>query len=151
MMIWHHRLGTDDVQVGNPSHRRVTPQNPRRCRAAKKLAALYHFCLRLSEFCARFQVAGLDPSTIPQAASSNKSTTPPENCALTRLYAGSIYLPDESMLMVTQTLLHIFPRLDYIGCFGLEWLKVSMRSRFADDSPTVRETRKWQRVFTSNQ
>ena len=79
---------------------------------AKDLAALAHYCLRLSNLCVHFQVAGLDPPTIPQPASGGESTTPQENRALTKLYAGSIYLPDGSILMVTKTLILIFPRLD---------------------------------------
>ena len=91
---------------------------------AKGLAALAHYCPRLSELCIHFQVAGLDPSTIPQAASSGESTMPREDCALTCLHAGFVLLPEESILTVTQALLHIFPRLYEIRSFGGGWDKV---------------------------
>ena len=76
---------------------------------AKGFVALAHYRLRLSDLRVHFQVAGLDLSTIPQAASGGESTTPREDCALTRPSAGRIYLSDESTLMVTQTLLRSFP------------------------------------------
>ena len=53
---------------------------------AKGLAALAHYCPRLSELRIHFQVAGLDLSAIPQAASSGESTMPREDCALRCLH-----------------------------------------------------------------
>ena len=43
---------------------------------AKGLAALACYCPRLSSLCAHFQVAGLDPSEIPQVTSGGEPTIP---------------------------------------------------------------------------
>ena len=53
---------------------------------AKGLAALAHYCPRLSELRIHFQVTGLDLLAIPQAASSGESTMPREDCALRCLH-----------------------------------------------------------------
>ena len=91
----------------------------------KGLAALASYCLRLSGLRVHFQVAGLDPSEIPQVISGGEPTIPREDCALTCLEVGDIYMPDESTLMVTLTLLRIFPRLDDIKYTDQRWKKVA--------------------------
>ena len=104
----------------------------------KGLAALAYYCPRLSSLCVHFQVAGLDPLEIPQVTSSGESTIPREDCALTCLRVGNIYVPEESTLVVALTLLRIFPRLDDIKYIDQRWEKVahaiSVSKKFADHS-----------------
>jgi len=90
----------------------------------KGLAALAYYCPRLSDLCVHFQVAGLDPSEIPQVTPGDEPTSPREDCVLTCLRVGDIYVPEESTLMVTLTLLRIFPRLDNIMYTDQRWEKV---------------------------
>ena len=90
----------------------------------KGLAALAHHCLHLSSLCVHFQVASLDPPVIPGVAPGGGLTVPWEDCALTDLCVGDIPLPEESVAMVALTLLHIFPRIEYIRGSDYEWGKV---------------------------
>ena len=92
---------------------------------AKGLTALAYHCPRLSSLCVHFQVAGLDPSEIPQATSCGEPTILREDCALTCLQVGNIYVPEKSTLMVALTLLRIFPRLDDIMYIDQGWEKVA--------------------------
>ena len=91
---------------------------------AKGLATLAYYCPRLSDLCVHFQVAGLDPSEIPQVTSDDEPTIPLEECALTCLQAGSICIPEESASTVALALLRIFPRLNNILYMDQRWKKV---------------------------
>ena len=106
------------LQLGKPCQ---TPAGV----TAKGLAALAHYCPHLSTLCIHFQVASLDLPAIPGDAYDGGPTVPLEDCALTDLYVGEIPLPEESVLTVTLTLLHIFPRILYIGHIGEGWRKVA--------------------------
>ena len=91
----------------------------------KGLAALAYYCPRLSNLCVHFQIAGLDPSGIPQVTSGGEPTIPREDCAL-YLDVGDIYVPRRSTYIVALTLLHIFPRLRLdIRCIGRRWEEVA--------------------------
>ena len=91
---------------------------------AKGLAALAHYCLRLSELRIHFQVASLNPPEIPAVISNCESTTPWVDCALTTLEVGDIRVPKKASLMVTLTLVRIFPRLSVIYWRDEGWEKV---------------------------
>ena len=95
----------------------------------KGLAVLAYYCPHLSNLCVRFQVAGIDPSEIPQATPSDEPTSLREDCALTFLRVGDIYVPEESTLMVALTLLRIFPRLNNIIYNNPRWEKVAYAIR----------------------
>ena len=71
-----------------------------------------------------FQAAVLNPSEIPQAASGGEPAVPREGCALTCLRARDMHVREESTLMVAQTLLCIFPRLDNIVYADRRWKEV---------------------------
>ena len=90
----------------------------------KGLAALAYYCLDLSTLRIHFRVASLNPPAIPIVTSRGEPTIPREDCALTDLYVGKIPMPEESVLMVTLTLLRIFPRIDYIVYSDQRWGKV---------------------------
>ena len=106
------------LQLGNPCQ---TPAGV----TAKGLAGLARYCPHLSTLYIHFQVASLDLPAIPGDAYGSEPTIPRDDCALTYLYVGRIPLPEESVLMVTLTLLHIFPRILYIGYIGEGWRKVA--------------------------
>ena len=94
---------------------------------AKGLAALAHHCRRLSRLRIHFQVVNPDPPKTPVVISGGGSTIPREDqCALTVLEVGEIYIPEESMLVVGLTLLRIFPRLETIssGYGGRRWQEI---------------------------
>ena len=110
--------GLGNLQLGNPCQ---TPTGI----TAKGLAALAHYCPHLSTLCIHFQVASLDLPAIPGDAYSGEPTTPREDCALTCLNVGRMPLPEESVLVVALTLLHIFPRIIYLGYSGEGWRKVA--------------------------
>jgi hypothetical protein len=90
----------------------------------KGLATLAHYCLHLSTLRIHFQVASLDPPTIPWVISGGEPTIPREGCALRCLEVGEIPVPEESTLMVALTLLRIFPRIDHIQYSDEGWGKV---------------------------
>ena len=90
----------------------------------KGLTALAHHCLRLSQLCIHFQITSLDLPVIPQVAPAVESTTPQEYCALMDLEVGNIPISEESASMVALALLRIFPRLHFIRCDRLRWMKV---------------------------
>lgn len=102
---------------------------------AKGLAALAFYCLHLSMLRIHFRVASLNPIGVTFCG---RSTIPREDCALTDLDVGDIHLPEESVLMVTLTLLRIFPHLDFIDYRNVGWRKVahaiSLSKRLADRS-----------------
>jgi hypothetical protein len=90
----------------------------------KGLAALAHYCPHLSRLRIHFQVASLDPPEIPSPVSADKSTVPQVGCALRSLQAGYTRMPKESVLMVTLTLLTLFPRLERIFFSNGGWKEV---------------------------
>jgi len=95
----------------------------------KGLAALAHYCLRLSQLCVHFQVTTLDPPTIRHIVPGGNFTMPREDCALTDLEVGGIHLSEGSALMVALTLLRIFPRLKSINYLNPGWEEVARAIR----------------------
>ena len=92
---------------------------------ANGLMALARHCPRLSALRVHLQVDSL--STLPAspgAAPDGESTTPPVDCALADLEVGMIPLPEGSVSMVAQTLLHIFPRIEAIDGHDEMWGRV---------------------------
>ena len=78
----------------------------------KGLSALARHCPRLSDLCIHFRLASLDPEQIPSPIPADESGAPRIDCALRCLWVGCMPLPEESTLMVTLTLLRIFPQLE---------------------------------------
>ena len=72
-----------------------------------------------------FQVASLDPPTVPRLTSGGGWTVPQEGCTLMDLHVGEMPLPGESVLMVTLTLLLIFPHIEHIEYSDRGWRKVA--------------------------
>ena len=94
---------------------------------AKGLAALAHYCRHLSRLRIHFQVVNPDSPKTPVVISGGGFTIPREDqCALTVLEVGEIYIPEESTLVVALTLLRIFPRLETIsnGYGGRRWQEI---------------------------
>ena len=91
----------------------------------KGLVALACYCPHLSSLSIHFRVATLGLSKIPRATPRSQPTTHRKDCALTYLDVGSMHLPEESTLVVTQTLLRIFPYLCDIGYADQSWRKVA--------------------------
>ena len=80
----------------------------------KGLVALAHHCADLSFLRIHFQVASLSgPPAILRT-----------DCALTELEVGDTPVPEGSALAIVLTLLHILPRLDYIGFTDEGWEEV---------------------------
>ena len=89
---------------------------------AKGLTALARYCPHLSTLRIHFQVASLvDAPPIPGVTPGGKPIIP---CALTELDVGRIPLPEESVLVVTLTLLRIFPSIHSVGCSEKGWREV---------------------------
>ena len=91
----------------------------------KGLLALAYHCPNLSVLRIHFHVASLSeppasPGTIPNA----KSTVSWTDCALTDLEVGETSVSEESVLMVSLTLLRIFPRIETIDGADEGWAKV---------------------------
>jgi len=105
---------------------------------AKGLAALAHYCLHLALLCIHFQVASLDSPEIPQVASGGESTMPREDCALTILEVGEIYVPEGSRSTVSLALLRIFPRLNYIKYASPGWAWLHIESGFPTTYPSLK-------------
>ena len=91
----------------------------------KGLMALARNCPNLSILRVHLQVASLEalPAS-PEAAPDIETTAPCVDCALTGLEAGKIPLPEGSVSLVAQTLLRIFPRIEFIEGVGEMWDKV---------------------------
>ena len=90
----------------------------------KGLATLAHYCPSLCMLRVHFQVASLDPLAIPKVIPGGEPTIPRRNYALTDLDVGAIPLPEESVLVVAQTLTRIFPRITYISSTDDNWDEV---------------------------
>ena len=88
----------------------------------KGLSAIAYYCSRLIYLRIHFRVASLDPPEIPFASASGERR---EDCALIYLDVGCIQISEESMLMVTSTLLRIFPSLQGILHSDEKWDKVA--------------------------
>ena len=92
---------------------------------AKGLMALALHCPNLRRLRIHFQVASLITSpTNPGMTPDVEPTGSWTDCALTELVVGNIPVPEESTLMVTLTLLRIFPRIARIDSCGEEWGEV---------------------------
>ena len=92
---------------------------------AKGLVALALHCPDLRHLCIHFQVASLSaPPTSPGTARNVKPTGSWTDCALAELTAGETQVPEESVLMVAQTLLRIFPGIWFIDATGEGWPEV---------------------------
>ena len=93
---------------------------------AKGLMTLALRCPDLSHLRIHFQVASL---SVTQASLGNgrsiELTGPRTDCALAELAVGEIQVPEKSTLVVAQTLLHIFPRIEAILSLDFEgWKEV---------------------------
>ena len=102
--------GLEILELGEPCK---TPAGV----TAKGLAALAHYCPHLSVLCVHLSAILGDPP-------GGEPTIPRGGHALMHLNVGRIPLPEESVLMVAHTLLHIFPRMFYIGYYSDVWKKV---------------------------
>ena len=80
----------------------------------KGLAALAFHCPRLSNLLIHFQVATLDPLEIPSLPSADQPTISHEGSASFTLDPGFICVPRESVFVVSETLLKLFPHLSHI-------------------------------------
>ena len=107
----------ETLQFGHPCE---TPTGV----TVKGLAALAHYCPHLSVLCIHFQLATLDPQAIPGITAGGPPATPRGDCALTYLIVGGIPLPEESVLMVTLTLLLIFPSVYRFAYSDKRWERV---------------------------
>ena len=107
----------ETLQFGHPCE---TPAGV----TVKGLAALAHHCPHLSTLCIHFQLATLDPQLIPGITAGDRPATPRGDCALTYLIVGRIPLPEESVLMVTLTLLLIFPSVFRFAYSDERWGRV---------------------------
>ena len=88
------------------------------------LAALACYCPRLSNLRIHFRPSSLDPSKIPRAIRSYRSTNPQDGCALTCLDVGFMLLPKKFASKVSRTILRIFPHLGHIRCMKEDWREV---------------------------
>jgi len=124
---------------------------------AKGLVTLAHYCLDLHTLRIHFQVASLAAlPAISGVTPNTRLTAPRRGCALENLEVGEIPLPEESVLMVSLTLAHIFPHIQDIKSGDGKWDKVvdaiyfskefvdysseehplsTLRSNFIDTSP----------------
>ena len=94
---------------------------------AKGLMALALHCPDLWYLRIHFQVASLSASPANTGLIRNTGPAVPwTNSSLTTLKVGGIAVPDESVLPVALTLLHIFPRINSIKAikYDGEWRKV---------------------------
>ena len=75
------------------------------------LSALAHYSPHLNGLRIHFQLDSLDPPEVPPFSSIG-GLTPRQDCALTCLDVGDIFIPGESTLMVAMTLIRLFPHLE---------------------------------------
>ena len=91
----------------------------------KGLVALAHHCPDLFALRVHFQVASLSiPLAIPGMAPNVRSTSSWRGCGLVDLVVGEIPVPEESVLMVSLTLIRLFPRMETIYGTGIGWAEV---------------------------
>ena len=91
----------------------------------KGLVALAHHCPNLSILCIHFQVASLsNPPVIPGTAPNAGDAASWTDCALMELEVGEAPVPEGSALIITLTLLRIFPRLSSIVFLDEGWKEV---------------------------
>jgi len=91
----------------------------------KGFMVLAHHCPNLLILRVHFQVASL--STLPTISGTTPdvgSVALPGGCALRSLEVGQIPIPEESVLVVALTLVHIFPRITSIDCDDENWDEV---------------------------
>ena len=93
---------------------------------AKGFEVLANHCPNLSTLCVHFQVASLSaPPAIGGTISDAGPTGQRMDCALTDLAVGEILVAEESVLVVAQTLVRIFPRIErFTGDTDESWEKV---------------------------
>ena len=98
----------------------------------KGLTALALHCPYLRCLCIHFQVASLIAAPASPGISCNAGPTDSRSdCDLRELVVGQMLVPEESVVMVAQTLLHIFPRIEQ---FGKKWGKVMNTIRLSKRS-----------------
>ena len=97
---------------------------------AKGLTVLANHCLHLSTLRIHFRVDSFH--ALPMIADTPRVGTaaPRKECALDFLGTGDIPLPEESMLVVTKTLVRIFPNLSTLDSADKNWERVSDAIRF---------------------
>ena len=99
------------LQLGYPSCRELATGI-----TTKGFMALALHCPNLSSLCVHFQVDSfVSPPAGPGITPDAEPTTSWTDCALTELSVGEVPVPEESVLMVTLTLLRIFPRIETIN------------------------------------
>ena len=92
---------------------------------AKGIMTLVLHCPDLSHLRIHFQVASLGAP--PASLGIGRNIEPAGSrtgCTLTELTVGEIRVPEESALVVAQTLLHIFPRIETILPIEEGWKEV---------------------------
>ena len=97
---------------------------------AEGLTVLANHCLHLSGLRIHFRVDSFH--ALPMIADTPRVGTaaPRKECDLDFLGIGDIPLPEESMLVVTKTLVRIFPNLSTLDSADKNWKKVSDAIRF---------------------
>ena len=103
----------------------------------KGLLALAHHCSKLFIFCVHLQLANLgEPPGIPRTVPGAGPAASWTDCALEDLIVEETPVPEGSAMVITLTLLRIFPRLDCIIFIDKGWEEVENainRSRKAVD------------------
>ena len=120
----------------------VCPQSTT-CVAVKGLVALAHYCPNLSTLRVYFQVDSLSNQPAgPSMAPNAEFTASWKDCALVDLEVGAMSVSEESVLMVSLTLLRIFPRIETVDGADRGWVKVQnaikRSSRIVDRSSKSR-------------
>ena len=92
----------------------------------KGLVALADHCPDLSGLCVHLQVATLGAASATVGMTSSNTEAPPlrRGSAFRILIVGDMPVPEESVPVVAQTLLHLFPRIAYIDYVDQSWKKV---------------------------
>jgi len=100
---------------------------------AKGLMVLAHYCPNLFSLCIHFHVAslGAPPTTPGMTPNAVEPDAPRRDCALRNLTVGDTLIPEQSMLMVTMTLVRIFPRIENISYVNLAWGRVANAIRLS--------------------
>jgi len=110
----------ESLGLGNTTCRRITSGV-----TTKGLLALAHHCPGLLTLSIHLQVASLcEPPEIPGMVPTAGSTASWTDCALTDLVVGAARVPEGSTMIITLTLLRIFPRLDSIMFIDRGWQEV---------------------------
>ena len=106
--------------LGNTTCRQITSGV-----TIKGLLALAQHCPGLLTLSIHLQVASLcEPPEIPEMVSTAGPTASWTDCALTVLVVGAARVPEGSTMIITLTLLRIFPGLDSIMSIDRGWKEV---------------------------